>query len=246
MATVSVSKTSTSVTFTVSGISVGEYIRIRFRETADTYLLYDISYRVTSVPFKKSFPSGAASGAYNVYTTNYYYQGGQVPIDLTPETDYIGEVLWKENITDASWTSFGTTTWTTDKKTEVEEWNWTISNGSATAEQTYTAYRGITEFSDAWWVGHFHYLVWNDLVNKAYEVITDRSGTWNTTYATLAETRMTASDTEITTKRWNSLWWNLAQYVSTGFSTAKVVGDKLYGEDLITIAQAVNNAIWRG
>lgn len=116
MATATVySYTSTSVTFRVTGATSGGLVRIRFRKNdgTDDYLIYDISYQTSSSTFTKTFPSGASTNAYQIYTTNYYYQGGLVAINLTPNTAYIAEVLVKETTSTSSWTSLGTLTWTT-------------------------------------------------------------------------------------------------------------------------------------
>lgn len=211
-----------SITLYIYGVSVGDALRVFCRYYDDeSSSVYNQSFEATQTAF-------------------YYVITG-----LSPETKYLVNVGTKTSV------SSDTTTWgtkqevTTTAKPTVAEWDWTISNGEASASQTYTAYRAMTELSNCWWLGHFHYKVWNDLVNKAYEVITDRGGTWNTTYGTLSATRLSASDTEITSNKLNAVWWNLAQYITTGLSKMSA-GDELTGDYFITLAEAINKTIWRG
>ena len=138
----------------------------------------------------------------------------------------------------------------TTTKNTVTPWSWSSSNGpsyAATAEQTKAAYTAITTNG---YLGEFSYLVWNDMVDKLYEIISDRSDSkgWVTTdsdgeyYGTLAETKMTSTDDVITAKRFNAMRWNCGQYVTTGLSKQSA-GDVIYGSLFIALANAMNSCI---
>ena len=127
------------------------------------------------------------------------------------------------------------------EKIPVEEWDWSISNGSATAAQTRAAYEAITENGKT---TDFSYLVWNDLVNKAKEVIEDRGGTWDTTYGSHSATLMSSTDKVMTAKRYNAVWWNLAQFINTGIHSAKVSGERMLGSHFIDLANASHEPAW--
>lgn len=231
---------ATSVTFTVTGCTVGGLVRILFRPVSTNTLLYDIAFRATSTTFTKTFPDGVTTNVYEIYTANDYYTGGLVPIDLDPDTAYTGRVRVKSSTSATSWTELGTASWTTPSTTD---WDWAASNGSATVSQTQTAYEAITNNG---YLSDFSYKVWNDMVTKTYEIAIDRNGVWNTTYGSYSDTIMTASDKAMTAQRFNAVWRNLAQFVSTGLSSARVTGDTVMGNYFVLLATAINKAIWRG
>ena len=85
-------------------------------------------------------------------------------------------------------------------------------------------------------------MVWNDIVNKAYEVLTSRNLSWNTDYATLSATKMTSDDRVMTAARFNSVWWNVGHMVSTGLSKVNT-GDIIKGSYFVTLTNAINNSI---
>ena len=163
--------------------------------------------------------------------------------NLAPDTDYLVNV--GTSLTGGQpWAWIGAQGFTTNAEGEVDEWDWTISNGSATAAQTQLAYAAVTGKGP---LTDFSYLVWNDMVNKTYELVADRGGEWNTTYGTLAETLMTAADKHMTARRFNAVIWNLAQYKTPlNGLTRKNQGDPMLGSYFIDLADSINNTIYRG
>lgn len=88
------------------------------------------------------------------------------------------------------------------------KWDWTKSNGTASAALTQRAYNAVTGAGS---VGDFSYMVWNDMVSCINTAVTASSKTWNSSVLTLASTKMTASDKTMTANRFNSLRLNLLQ-----------------------------------
>lgn len=119
---------------------------------------------------------------------------------------------------------------------DVDYWYWDSSNGSASASQTSAAEEAVT------YGGHtseFSYKVWNDLVDKIKEVLDAADESWDSRYATYADTRMSSSDKILTATRFNSARWQVGYHVSTNISE-KSPGDKVLGEYFLTIAQCLN------
>lgn len=115
-------------------------------------------------------------------------------------------------------------------------WSWHSSNGSATASQTAAAYKAVRNGGRT---KNFNYLVWNDLVDKIYEVRGAAGYTWNTRFASYAATRMTASDKTLTATRFNSARYNIGVLVSTGIQE-KETGDDVIGSYFLTISNCIN------
>ena len=129
-------------------------------------------------------------------------------------------------------------------KTEVavNPWDWNISNGVATAAQTQKAHQALVNRGPT---TDFSYLVWNDMVDKANEVVQARNHTWNTDYGTINETKASSVDKNITARRVNAVWWNMGQFITTGLSK-KSPGDTITGQYFIDLANAINDAIPQG
>lgn len=121
----------------------------------------------------------------------------------------------------------------------VEPWSWTSSNGSASASQTKSAYSAVRNNGS---LSNFSYLVWNDLVDKVYEVLDATGDSWNSKYATYAATRMSSSDKALTAKRFNSLRYNIGLRYSTSINEVSR-GDTVYGWYFITLADCLNEWI---
>lgn len=220
MAAYSFTYTDTTITITVTGLTAGDLMEIVVRPEPETGYM-----NVHTLP--------TATGSVMIF--NY---GG-----LSPETTYavnVRSVPAGGTLHNAPW--IGTRYFTTEAESNVDEWEWTISNGSATAAQTQLAYAAITGNGP---LTNFSYLVWNDMVNKAYEVIAGRGGTWNADYGTLAETLMTATDKAMTARRFNAIVWNLAQF-KTPSVTRKNQGDPMLGSYFIELANSINNTIYKG
>jgi hypothetical protein len=114
----------------------------------------------------------------------------------------------------------------------VAVWDWAISNGSASAEQTQTASNATASKG---YVRDFSYLVWNDMVDKAKEILDAIGETWDSGYASYEATRMTSSDRKLTAKRFNSLRYNIGSRYSTGIAEVEK-GDIVYGSYFRTLA----------
>lgn len=155
---------------------------------------------------------------------------------LTAGTSYDISV----SITAPGWTNtveLDTTAETDD--VSVEPWSWTDSNGSASASQTRAAYSAVRNNGS---LSDFSYLVWNDLVDKVYEVLDSAGNSWNSRYATYAATKMSSSDKTLTASRFNSLRYNIGLHYSTGINEVSK-GDTVYGWYFITLANCLNEWI---
>lgn len=141
--------------------------------------------------------------------------------------------LWVRGYNDA--TSGSTTVLITPSP--VEPWDWTASNGSATAAQTKAAYGAITSKGA---VSNFSYLVWNDMVDKVLEIMDAAGVTWNTKFASAASTKMTSSNKTLTATRFNSLRHNIGLYSSTGIGDV-AAGQLVYGAYFITLTSCMND-----
>lgn len=135
----------------------------------------------------------------------------------------------------------------------LEKWSWTSSNGSATTSQTKKAYTAITSQGK---LTDFSYLVWNDMVDKAVEILDASGKTWLTkndntgaTYATATNTRMTSSDREMTALRFNSLKFQIGNKIGTGTTDYPngiqdvERGDKILGEYFVIFGSKLNDWI---
>lgn len=120
----------------------------------------------------------------------------------------------------------------------VIQWDWNKSNGRATASQTQSAYRAITNRGK---VTDFSYLVWNDLCAKVYAVrdAVGNIGAWDTAYGSYASAQMTSSDKKLTASRFNNLKNQIGSQIGTGISDVSK-GDKVYGSYFVTIADRIN------
>lgn len=88
-----------------------------------------------------------------------------------------------------------------------ELFDWLKSNGNATAEQTQKAYETITS-NGTIPIINFNYVVWNDLVDKLYSALNEAEISWDSTYGTYQETRMTGL-MQWTAKRFNAVAYNI-------------------------------------
>ena len=121
----------------------------------------------------------------------------------------------------------------------IDPWNWSSSNGSATASQTSAAYSAITNHGA---VSDFSYLVWNDLVDKVLEAKDATGVAWNPKYLSAANTKMTSSNKTLTADRFNSLRYNIGIHSSTGLNDV-YTGDLVYGWYFTYLTDALNTWI---
>ena len=121
----------------------------------------------------------------------------------------------------------------------IAKFDWTVSNGSATAGQTQSAYTSVTGNG---YLNSFSYLVWNDIADKVKEVLDALGYSWDSTYATFANTKMSSNDTTLTAARFNSVRYNVGQHYATGIAD-KIRGDTVYGAYITTVVSALNSWI---
>ena len=101
------------------------------------------------------------------------------------------------------------TGWVVTEETNISlpsDWNWSISNGEASAEQTTEAFKAVTKKTAT---TNFSFLVWNDMVDKVWLVLEEIGYGWNSEYADYEDTKMTEEDREMTATRFNSLRYNI-------------------------------------
>lgn len=123
----------------------------------------------------------------------------------------------------------------------VVAWDWNISNGSATATQTKTAYAAVTQKGK---LSDFSYLVWNDIVEKTNTVLMARNLTWDNTYGTKSNTVMSSASKAMTAARFNAVWWNLSRMVTVGLGpNPRVPGEVILGSYFTALTNAINKAI---
>lgn len=166
---------------------------------------------------------------------------------LTANTTY--EIVATSYWTDGNGES-GTTSYTLTVKTAgasvsgISLFSWVTSNGTASAEQTKKAYTAVTTKGD---ILDFSYLVWNDMVEKLNEINAYLGYEWIGTYGSLAETKMTPSDKNITAKRYNALlhniWANGGTNESSFFKLKREIGNAILGSYFTDIVTYLNNII---
>jgi len=115
----------------------------------------------------------------------------------------------------------------------IQKWSWTSSTQRQAAYNALMNNGSLTDFS---------YLVWNDFVDKVYEVMQSEGFSWNTTYATLSQTKMTSYDKAMTASRFNSVRHNIGIRYSTGISEV-FSGDIIYGSYFTQLATKLNQWI---
>lgn len=127
---------------------------------------------------------------------------------------------------------------TTDE-TLIDPWNWNASNGAASSAQTRAAYNAVSNRGS---IRNFSYLVWNDMVDKVYEVLSLKDLSWNTRFASYAATKMTSGNKKLSAERFNSLRYNIGIHYSTDIDTVSR-GQKVYGWYFIRLADCINGWI---
>lgn len=128
----------------------------------------------------------------------------------------------------------------------IASWDWTKSNGSATAAQTQTAYTALTSNGK---LSDFSYLVWNDLINKVKECVDGAGVSWGektgvdgAAGASYSAALMTATDKTLTAARFNAFRGNVGARVSTGVQPVSS-GDPVVGSSFIAVINSLNTWI---
>jgi hypothetical protein len=118
----------------------------------------------------------------------------------------------------------------------LAEWSWTVSNGTATDEETQRAYGAAVQ---ALYVNRFSYRVWNDMVYKTKAILDSIGASWDNYYDFFSDTLMTENDRTLTASRFNSLRYNIGSHFSTGIQEVKT-GDEVDGDYFKTLGQRIN------
>lgn len=118
-------------------------------------------------------------------------------------------------------------------------WSWDESNGSGTDAQTRAAHVAV---SGKGYTADFSYFVWNDMAAGVKEVLDYIGEAWDAVYATYDNTRMLASDKELSAARFNSLRRNIGNHASTGIAE-QAQKDIVYGSYFITLTECLNSWI---
>ena len=155
---------------------------------------------------------------------------------LKPGTRYSVSIEAEDLVT--GWSNSWSDRVTTDKIL-VSAWNWSSSNGTASASQTKAAYTALTNNGST---SDFSYLVWNDMCSKVIEIENAAGLTWSTKYASYADTKMSSSDKVLTATRFNSLRYNIGRSYSTGINEV-ASGDTVYAWYFTTLARCMNEWI---
>ena len=153
---------------------------------------------------------------------------------LTPDTEYVVNYRGYNSGGDGSYMSSGRTI-----STSLIQWSWTASNGSASSAQTQSAYTAVMNKGR---LSSFNYLVWNDLVNMINLAINTAGGSWNSSYASLANTLMTSGNKNMTAVRFNSARYNLGRYISVGLGEVSR-GNKIYGSYFTSLTIELNRLL---
>ncbi len=97
---------------------------------------------------------------------------------------------------------------------DIAKWSWYASNGTnASAIETFTSYATLTKGSPT---ESFYHTVWNDMVEKAWEIIKASTNWWDSTYGSLDDTKFYSEPYELTADMFNSLRNNI-ELVGNGY-----------------------------
>jgi hypothetical protein len=131
----------------------------------------------------------------------------------------------------------------TDSDINIEIWDWEISNGNATAEETWSAHEMLYGRAD---INSFSYKVWNDFVDKVMEMRTYvGDGTWDTvsgTYLSYKDCHVKAGET-LSAHKYNSVKIQIGQYASGGTWANVSAGDTISRTHIIGLADKLNGII---
>lgn len=174
-------------------------------------------------------------------TTTFQYETSNLSVTingLIPGTEYAFNYYGKNTYGTGPYMPYPVYATTNAK---IDYWSWDTSNGNASPLQTGNAYKAISNHG---MLSDFSYLVWNDLVHKVSEILNESGTSWSSMYASLSETLMSASDKEMTAKRFNALRQNIGAHVSGGTGISEVSpGDIIYGSSFIVLANKINDWI---
>lgn len=126
----------------------------------------------------------------------------------------------------------------------IDHWSWSQSNGEASRSQTTSAYNAITNQG---LLSDFSYKVWNDMVQKVNDILYEFGYDWDGTYLSYGRTKMSSSDKEMTSDRFNSLRYNIGIHYSTGLNVHDLdTGKPVMGWYFTRLTDCMNDWIDRG
>lgn len=140
---------------------------------------------------------------------------------------------------------------------DIALFDWDVSNGNATAEQTQTAYNALISQGQT---AAFSQLVWNDLVDKLYNALTESGLSWNNYCGSAEDTKIDVQYGELTANRFNAVRYNIDSLINTnwkwsfdnnlkgylgrqevrGYSQYGLNGDFVYGWYIVELARVLN------
>ena len=129
----------------------------------------------------------------------------------------------------------------------IDKWDWFSSNGSAEAYETEDAYNAVYYRQPT---TNFSHKVWNDMVEKVYEIAFAKTKWWDEDYASVYDTKFHTKPYELTAVMFNSLRNNIELTgnrsdvlgYKTGIGTV-ILGDEVDGEYFLTLAEYINDCI---
>ena len=138
-------------------------------------------------------------------------------------------------------------------------WDWTISNGTATAEQTQIAYNAVLNQGQC---ALFSRLVWNDIVDCLATALEVSGIGWNNKYCSAEDCKINVQYGELTAMAFNSVRYNIDRfgivhwtwayiekdgYIGRkdvrGFENYGSLSDKVYGWYLIELTKRLNTLL---
>lgn len=218
---VTTNKAEFEASFTGGDASYAEYRYVKLTVDGDgTYQIRSNSRGGANSTFEETI-TGLDPG------TRYYWEA---------QLGYVssGSIVWLDLYDSGSFT-------TEEETINVDPWSWTSSNGSASSSQTRTAHNVLmgTETAD-----RFSHLVWNDLVDKAYEVRSARGYTWDTdggNYPSVSGCKVSAGET-LSARKYNGVRYNIGSILSTGIFDQSP-GDKITGYKIYHLTEVLNEII---
>lgn len=125
-------------------------------------------------------------------------------------------------------------------KMHIAKWNWSASNGSASAAKTYQFYNVLMGYASP--DDGFSYLVWNDIVDKVDEVLTALGRTWYS-YQGYGKSRCKVSIGEtFSASKLNEVRYQLRSFAS-GAMYDRVAGEEILGSYVMNLINYINAAI---
>lgn len=224
---------STGVQFTTEQL-ITTYGSMSLVSTTKNSITYKLSAIANAVSYYVLCRNASTGAEVDMTTTSLQNTFSWLLSDTTYVLNYYGVDEY------GSHGPFMPTGLTVQTKNDIEPWDWASSNGSASAAQTSQAYTAITSNGK---FSQFSYLVWNDMVDKAVEIINARGASWNNDYGTASQSKVTSSNSILYAQQFNALWWNLSHFITVTGAQKAVSGAKIYGSYFIALTNAMNNII---